>query len=294
MGAGTQKIGNVTIDRVEEQQLRQVPPDWLFPSYSAAGFEAARKHLDAGDLEANREQLVLSIHTWVVRMPGKTILIDTGSGNDKERPRNPSFHHASTPYLERLAAAGVKPEEVDYVINTHLHVDHSGWNTVLRDGKWVPTFPNARYIFPRREQQYWSTEAIRDDTAHSEFVYEDSILPIMEAGLVDYVEVEGGTLLDIFEFIPTPGHSVGHMSIRITSDGQQALIAGDLMHHPTQVYRPEWNTVFCEFADDAIASRRRMLEFCADTGAQYFSIHFPGSGSGFVRRDGQGFAWTYA
>lgn len=294
MGTSSQKIGNVTISRVEEQQLHDVPPEWLFPSSSAPEFAAVRDRLNASDLEANHEQIVLSIHTWVVRTPDHLILIDTGAGNDKERPRNPSFHHADNPYLARLAEAGVKPEDVDYVINTHLHVDHSGWNTVLKDGKWVPTFPNARYIFPRREQQYWSTEAIRDDTAHTEFVYQDSILPIIEAGLADYVDVEGGTLLDIIEFIPTPGHSVGHMSIKLTSGGEQAIIAGDLMHHPTQVYRPDWNTVFCEFADDAVTSRRRILEYCADTGAQYFSIHFPASGCGFVRRDGQGFAWTYA
>ena len=294
MGTPTQRIGKVTIDRVEEQQLRQVPPGWLFPSSSVAEFEQASQRLDVQDVEANREQLVLSIHTWVVRTPDHLILIDTGAGNDKDRPRNPSFHHSTTPYLDRLAEAGVNPADVDYVINTHLHVDHSGWNTVHREGKWVPTFPNARYIFPRREQQYWSTEAIRDDTAHSEFVYQDSVLPVIEAGLVDYVESDGGKLLDIFEFIPTPGHSVGHMSVKIVSDGQQAIIAGDLMHHPTQVYRPDWNTVFCEYAEDAIASRQRMLDYCADTGAQYFSIHFPGTGSGFVRRDGHGFSWTYA
>lgn len=290
----TQKIGNVTIDRVEEQQLRQVPPEWLFPKFAEAGFEEARGRLTSADLEEGGQQLVLSIHTWVVRTPNHLILVDTGSGNDKERPRNPSFHHQAIPFLERLAEAGVKPEEVDYVINTHLHVDHSGWNTVLRDGKWVPTFPNARYLFPRKEQQYWSSEAIRDDTAHTEFVYHDSILPIIEAGLVDYIEPEGGAFLDVFEFVPTPGHSTGHISIKINSAGEQAVIAGDLMHHPTQVYRPEWNTVFCEFAEDAIASRQKMLEFCAESGARYFSIHFPGSGCGHISRDGQGFSWKYA
>lgn len=290
----THKVGNIAVTRVEEQQLHAVPPEWLFPAFLQPEFEAVLPRLAPDDMEAGAPQLVLSIHTWVLRTPNHIVLVDTGSGNGKERPRNPAFHHQNIPFLDRLAEAGVRPEDVDYVINTHLHVDHSGWNTVLKDGKWTPTFPNARYVFPRREQEYWSSQAITDATAHSEFVYEDSIRPVIEAGLVDYVEPEGRTVLDGLDLIPTPGHSIGHMSVMIRSGGEQGVIAGDLMHHPTQVYKPEWNTVFCEFADEAIASRRKMLEYCADTGAKYFAVHFPGSGCGYVTGDINGFAWTYA
>jgi glyoxylase-like metal-dependent hydrolase (beta-lactamase superfamily II) len=280
---------------VEEQQLHAVAPEWLFSTFDAAEFDAVRPELAPLDLDAGAPQLVLSIHTWIVRTPDHLVLVDTGSGNGKERPRNPAFHRQNIPFLERLSAAGVKPENVDYVINTHLHVDHAGWNTVLKDGRWVPTFPNARYIFPRREQEYYSTEASHNDVnIPSEFVYEDSVKPIIDAELVDYVEPEGGKLLDIFEFIPTPGHSIGHMSVKISSRGEQGLIAGDLMHHPTQVYKPEWNTIFCEFVDEAVTSRRMMLEYCADTGAKYFAMHFAGSGCGYVDREGDGFSWKYA
>lgn len=291
----SQKIGDITIEKIEEQQLHKVPPEWLFPAFEEQRFEAVREKLAEVDLEPDTPQVVLSIHSWLVRTPDHLVLIDTASGNDKGRPRNPSFHHQKTPYLERLAAAGVRPDDVDYVINTHLHVDHSGWNTVLVDGKWVPTFPNARYVFPRKEIGYWSSvQSHRDDTAHSEFVFEDSVMPIIEAGLVDYMEPSGGPFLDNFEFIETPGHSIGHMSIKIKSGGEEGVIAGDLMHHPTQLYIPGWNTVFCEFGDQAIESRRKMLTYCADTGARYFSIHFPGSSCGFVSRDGDGFSWKYA
>lgn len=290
-----EKIGDVSVQKVLEQELHEVPPDFLLPNSNEAEFRSVAERLSARDLEDNRKQIVLSIHSWLVRVDGKTVLIDTGAGNDKNRPRNPGFHRSNHPYLERLAEAGVKPEEVDYVVNTHLHVDHSGWNTVLRDGKWVPTFPNARYLFPRKEADYWSSIlTFGDDLAHSEFVYQDSIKPVIDAGLADFIEPDGGKFLGVFEFIESPGHSIGHMSLKIKSAGEEGFMAGDLMHHPSQVFRPDWNSVFCEFPDEAIASRRKWLDYCAEAGAKYFSIHFPGPGCGFVSRDGDGYSWTYA
>jgi glyoxylase-like metal-dependent hydrolase (beta-lactamase superfamily II) len=291
----TYRIGDVTITKVEELILNDVPLAYLYPSAEAKDFDAVRPHLDGDGLGKDAASFKLSVHTWVVRTPDHVILIDTASGNDKERPHNALFHRLSNPYLERLAAVGVDPSKVDYVFNTHLHVDHVGWNTRLKDGRWVPTFPNARYVFPIVERDYYSSAASHNEAnIPSLGVYEDSVRPVIDAGLVDYVGRDGGKYLNLFEFIPTPGHSIGHMSIALTSNGQHAIFAGDILHHPFQVYRPDINTVFCEFKEDATNSRQKMLNRFADTGALYLSTHFPRSSAGHVARASDGFRWIEA
>ncbi|MCO4317788.1 MBL fold metallo-hydrolase [Phyllobacterium sp. 21LDTY02-6] len=288
-------IAGVTVRKVQEQYLRQVAPSFLYPAATVEEIEAIEPGLAAADMDDERETLVVSIHTWLVTTPDHVILIDTGSGNDKERPRNPGFHHQSIPFLERLHHAGVEPGDVDFVINTHLHVDHSGWNTVLEHGKWVPTFKNARYVFPRAEQEYYSSTASHNDVnIPSLGVYEDSVWPIIDGGLADFIDSTGGSFLDRFTFLPTPGHSIGHMSVLVEAGGEAAIFGGDVMHHPIQVERPDLNTVFCEFADQATRSRRRILELAADNRALYFSTHFPGSSAGHVTRNGNRFRWSYA
>ncbi|MBA5803302.1 MBL fold metallo-hydrolase [Rhizobium changzhiense] len=287
-------IAGVTVRKVQEQYLHDVPPSFLYPSANSEEIKAIGPRLAGIDMDEDRDTLVVSIHTWLVKTPDHVILIDTGSGNDKERPRNPGFHHQTIPFLDRLRRAGVAPEDVDFVINTHLHVDHSGWNTVLQDGKWVPTFKNARYIFPRVEQEYYSSTASHNDVnIPSSGVYEDSVWPVIDAGIADFIDREGGTFLDRFTFLPTPGHSIGHMSVLLEADNESAIFAGDVMHHPIQVERPDFNTVFCEFLDLAAQSRRRVLELTADKHAMYFSTHFPGSSAGYVTRDGEKFRWSY-
>ena len=289
------KIGDVSVAKIEESVIRPIPAAYLFPSLDTSQYQAGIAAVDAADVDGPERNPVLSIHAWLIRTPKHVILLDAGAGNGKDRPTNPVFHQQDLPFLERLAALGVRPEEVDYVFNTHLHVDHVGWNTRLENGKWAPTFPNARYVLPRVEQAYYSSpESHNEANAPSEGAYEDSVQPVVEAGLVDYIEAEGGRYLDLFEFIPTRGHSIGHMSVLMTSQGQSALFAGDLMHHPLQVYLPDLNTVFCEFLDDAVSSRRRMLDYCAANGTLYFPMHFPGPSAGYVRKSGDGFAWTYA
>ncbi|OWV89676.1 MBL fold metallo-hydrolase [Rhizobium sp. N122] len=287
-------IAGVTVRKVQEQYLHDVPLSFLYPSAKSEEIKAIESRLARIDMDEDRDTLVVSIHTWLVKTPDHVILIDTGSGNDKERPRNPGFHHQTIPFLDRLRRAGVTPEDVDFVINTHLHVDHSGWNTVLQDGKWVPTFKNARYIFPRVEQEYYSSTASHNDVnIPSSGVYEDSVWPVIDAGIADFIDSEGGSFLDRFTFLPTPGHSIGHMSVLLEADNESAIFAGDVMHHPIQVERPDFNTVFCEFLDLAAQSRRHVLELTADNNAMYFSTHFPGSSAGYVTRDGEKFRWSY-
>jgi glyoxylase-like metal-dependent hydrolase (beta-lactamase superfamily II) len=289
----TYRIGEVTISKIVEQELRNVPASFLYPQATAARTIMADPSIKEC-FEEDGESLRLSVHTWIVRTPANLILIDTGSGNDKERHSNLIFHRQSIPFLERLHAASVDPEDVNFVFNTHLHVDHSGWNTRLVDGRWVPTFPNARYVFPRAECEYYSSVASHNEAnIHSSGVYEDSIAPIIDAGLADFIKPAGGRYLDLFEFVPTTGHSIGHMSIAITSDGKTAIFGGDIMHSPVQVRHPDLNTVFCEFHDQAAASRKTMLTRLAETRALYLATHFPSSSAGYVGRTGDGFSWTY-
>ena len=290
------RIGDVTIQKVSEQSLRNVPKSFVYPTAKPEDFEGIAAHLATVDMEENREDLVQSIHTWVVRTPRHLVLIDTGSGNHKQRPLNPLFHEQNIPFLERLRdEAGVESADVDYVFNTHLHVDHSGWNTILRDGRWAPTFPNARYVFPRREAEYYGSPASHNEVnVPSRGVFEDSVLPLIEAGLVDFIEPDGGDYLDHFTFIPTRGHSIGHMSIRLFSGGETAIFGGDVLHHPIQVVRPHLNTVFCEFPVDAAASRESILQMLADDKALYCATHFAGSSAGYVKREENGYIWSYA
>lgn len=289
-------IGDVTIQKVLEQSLNNVPKGFVYPTAKPKDFEGIAERLANVDLEDNQADLVQSVHTWVVRTPRHLVLIDTGSGNHKQRPLNPLFHEQNIPFLERLREeAGVEPADVDYVFNTHLHVDHSGWNTVLDNERWVPTFPNARYVFPRREAEYYGSPASHNEAnVPSRGVFEDSVLPVIEAGLVDFVEPDGGDYLDNFKFIPTPGHSIGHMSIQLTWGNEKAIFGGDVLHHPIQVLKPYLNTVFCEFPGDAAASRERILRGLADDQALYCATHFAGSSAGYVTRADHGYSWSYA
>jgi glyoxylase-like metal-dependent hydrolase (beta-lactamase superfamily II) len=294
--ATTFQVGETTIQKVLEQTFHNVPKALLYPTATDFDLEGIEKHLASTDLEDNRDDLVQSVHTWVVRTPEHLVLIDTGSGNHKQRPRNPVFHDQNIPFLERLRdEAGVVPEEVDYVFNTHLHVDHSGWNTVLKEGRWVPTFPNARYAFPQLEADYYGSSASHNEVnVPSLGVFDDSVLPVIKAGQVDFIGPEGGAYLGIFNFIPTRGHSIGHMSIELASNGEKAIFGGDILHHPIQILRPHLNTVYCEFADDALNSRAGILQKLADERVLYCATHFAGSSAGYVSRTADGYAWTYA
>jgi glyoxylase-like metal-dependent hydrolase (beta-lactamase superfamily II) len=243
-----------------------------------------------------------------VRTPNRVVLVDTATGNGKDRPSVPLMHQLNEPFLDRLAAAGVRPEEVDLVLLTHLHADHVGWNTRKMDGQWVPTFPNARYIFSARERAYGAalaagdgsdvavrTEAGLDPATHPPMsgVYEDSVLPIVEAGLAREIIVDGSEVAEGFAYLPSPGHSIDHASIRFTSQGEQALFWGDVLHHPLQVARPDWNSVYCEFPEAARRSRRWAMDLAAETGALVFTTHFAESSAGRLSRAGERFTWHF-
>jgi glyoxylase-like metal-dependent hydrolase (beta-lactamase superfamily II) len=282
------RFGDATATKVTEQILT-LKTDSLFRDFSPSVVDEHRSWLAGEHIDAKEENFVLSIHTWVVCHAGRTILVDTASGNHKNRPFSAIFHQLNTPYLARLEAAGIRPEDVDVVLLTHLHVDHVGWNTRLDGDRWVPTFPNARYVLPKAEREFFATPMGEKRL----MVFEDSVLPVIEAGLVDEIGTAGGEYLPGIEFHSTPGHSAGHMSIEIRSAGEIALFTGDAWHHPVQVYRPEWSSMFCADEARANTSRRWVLERAHHTGAKVFTSHSAGSSAGTVHAADGHFKWNF-
>lgn len=288
--AKTYVVGDVQVTKIVEQVGAGFHAHMLFPDWDPAVL-GQNHDLRLPDIFIEAEgRFISSIHTWVIRTRRHVILIDTCAGNHKHRPHLPRLHRLQLPYLERLAVAGVHPEQVDFVLCTHLHADHCGWNTRLVDGRWVPTFPNARYIFSKAELDFWTTQAGVE--GFNEGVYEDSVLPVVATGQVETIDGAGAVGEGLF-LEPTPGHSVGHVALRLESLGQEALFSGDVMHQPVQVLRPDWNSCFCEDPELARRSRRWLLEQAAERGATVFTAHFAATSAGRVNRRNDTFAWTF-
>lgn len=232
---------------------------------------------------ANDEgRLKMSIHSLLVETPEHRIIVDTGLGNDKQGRNVPAWNNRQDPFLEKLTAAGFAPESIDTVLCTHLHVDHVGWNTKLVDGKWLPTFANARYVFGRTEFDYWRDHG--SDPAHAA-VFADSVKPIADAGKAELVASDI-SLTDEITLIPTPGHSPGHMSVHIASGGQQGLLTGDVAHHPCQMHHLDWSATVDTDPKQSAATRRELFSRFADTPTLVIGGHF---GAGHIVRDGDAF-----
>jgi glyoxylase-like metal-dependent hydrolase (beta-lactamase superfamily II) len=281
-------IGDVRVTRVQEMSV-PFDPTMLFVDVTPArvlSHDWLRPHFafDDGNLH-------LSIHAFVVEAGGKRIVVDTCVGNDKERPETP-FHHLATRFFEDLSAAGFPPESIDYVLCTHMHVDHVGWNTRLVNGKWVPSFPNARYLFARTEWEHWSKEAESeaDGGLHASAVIGDSVRPIFDAGLAQLVEATHQVTPEV-RLEPTPGHTPGHVSVRIASRGAEAVITGDMIHHPIQCAEPEICTHFCTDAERARATRRSFLARHAGAPVLVLGTHFAGPTGGHIAQDGE--TWRF-
>lgn len=260
------RIGHFEVQRVEEL-LWTISPRFLFPQLTYADFEPHRSwlvpHFSAEDLK-----LHLSIHTFVIRTPHHTILVDTCIGNDRVRDV-PLWNNMRTDYLARLAAAGVRPEDVDYVFCTHMHVDHVGWNTRLEHGVWVPTFPHAKYLFHRTEWEFWKHTEEKNQAQ----VVQDSLLPIVQAGLAVLVESDY-VIEDGIRLFPTPGHTPGHCSVQLQSQGAEAIITGDMIHHPAQVAEPHWSIRVCWNPTLDVQTRTAFVQQYADTSTLILGTHF--------------------
>jgi glyoxylase-like metal-dependent hydrolase (beta-lactamase superfamily II) len=261
-------------------------PTWLLPDALPDAVERHRDWLAPHFLDADG-RFLQSIHTFVIQAPDLTVLVDTCVGNDKDRGGQRPFHMMRTSFLDDLTAAGVPPESVDVVLCTHLHVDHVGWNTRLDGGRWVPTFPRARYLFARREWEHWSSER-RDDTQR---VIADSVQPVLDAGLAELVDMEHHVSPELW-LEPTPGHTPGHVSVHLKSADDEAVITGDLMHHPVQMAEPQWASHFDSDPDAARKTRRAFCERYADGPVTVLGTHFHAPTAGRVVRHGD--TWRFA
>jgi glyoxylase-like metal-dependent hydrolase (beta-lactamase superfamily II) len=230
-------------------------------------------------------RLKMSIHALVVETPTRRIVVDTGLGNDKEGRNVPTWNNRQGPFLETLTAAGFAPDSIDTVLCTHLHVDHVGWNTRLVGGQWVPTFGKARYVFGRTEYEHWRDHREAPDKAA---VFGDSVQPIVDAGRAELVASDA-RLTDELTLLPTPGHSPGHMSVLIQSDGEQALLTGDVAHHPCQMAHLDWSSTADSDPAQAARTRRDLFSRFADTPTLVIGGHFD---AGHIRRDGEAFKFT--
>src|SRR6516165_6587618 len=214
------KVGQATVTRVEEFYGPTYPATQIFPDLSQEILKLHSHWLAPNHYEASSGLIKLSVHSWLLQIGRLKILIDACCGNQKDKPGKPFFHMLNTPYLERLAAAGARPDEIDLVMCTHLHHDHVGWNTQRRDGRWVPTFPNARYVFSKPDFEYYLKADADPNTAPVEFgTFRECVLPVVEAGRADLVSGPH-RLSEHIEILPAPGHSAGHVVFKLESRGR--------------------------------------------------------------------------
>ena len=281
------KVGDTTITKITEiiypdfsDVLPTATPEvvkkvkWLFPHFVTP-----------------EGKLSLSIHSLIVDTPGAKLVVDTCIGNGRDREPMSVMSNLNTSYLEDMIAAGYPPESINYVLCTHLHLDHVGWNTRLVNGKWVPTFPKASYLMDKKEIAFYGNI---DANATEEFmqvqrrVYADSVQPVFDAGLAKPVE-STASVCEGVRLVPTPGHTPGHCSVLIESRGEKALITGDFIHHPIQFHDPGLATPFDVDNAAAIATRRRVFNEYADTPTLIIGTHFAGPTAGKLVRDGDGY-----
>lgn len=286
-------LGEIRIDRVIEHEGPDFPAARLLPDATPAALDPHRHWLEPLHLDPATQMLVLATQTYVLRTGRHTILVDTCVGNHKPRRFHAPWNmRTDTVWLDGLAAIGVAPESVDFVMCTHLHADHVGWNTRLVDGRWVPTFPNARYVFAREEWAHW--QALNAKGAkYSDGCINDSVLPVVEAGRADIVGSDF-QFDDSLWFEPTPGHTPGHIAIGLASRGRRGVLSGDVLHSAVQCAHPEWSAIGCTDKDASRATRRAFLARYADTDVLVMTAHFPSPSAGHIRRAGDAFRFAFA
>jgi glyoxylase-like metal-dependent hydrolase (beta-lactamase superfamily II) len=290
-------IGGMRIDRLVEIDRLPFDQQWLFANADDAVIEANRGWLDHRYIEPDTGRFILSHHSYVVRTPRWTAVVDTCCGNHKDRPRVPVWHQLNQPYLDNMRALGVRPEDVDFVMCTHLHVDHVGWNTRLLDGRWVPTFPRARYLMGEIEYDHWEQQhKLKPERPVNHGSFEDSVLPVVAAGQAEFVKADHCLFDDPsagLRFVPAPGHTIGNMMIDLRGGQDHAVMSGDVIHHPIQCAAP-WLANAADFDPAAaLATRLNLLRRLADTPSFLLTGHFPAPTAGRVVSHGDAFRFRF-
>lgn len=285
------KLGDVTISAILETERPGKTPEEFFIGATREIADHHAEQLEPFLFDAETGRIIMAFQSFLVRTPKHTILIDTCNGEDKFTD---AVVWPTRPWVDRFHALGLAFEDIDYVLCTHLHIDHTGWNTRLEKGRWVPTFPNAKYIFSAREYAYWENVAKTGivPPRQRDGIWQTNCLPIVEAGQAELVD--GFHQIDDYVTLePTPGHSPGHCCVRIRSNGLEAVALGDLMHHALQCREPDWSTPFCWDPLMAAKSRRTLLDAAANDGTLLLPTHFPTPTAGHVTRDGVRFQYRF-
>jgi glyoxylase-like metal-dependent hydrolase (beta-lactamase superfamily II) len=278
-------VGDLTIHRIIEQETTFLPAFEMFPGLTPDLLAKNRPWMrQAGAIDAD-DVLILCFQSYIVTTPDHTILVDSCIGNDKPRTRPKWNMKTDSEYMLALAAAGFTVDDIDFVMCTHMHVDHVGWNTRLVNGQWVPTFPNARYVFGKTEYDYWRKQHASTPVAQ----FNDSVLPVVEAGQAEIVD-DGYEIGDHMRILPTHGHTPGHAAFTFGRGRDHAVVSGDLMHSPLQTRYPELSPKFDVDPAQAALTRRNFLERYCDTDTLCCTAHFPSPSAGKIRRLGNGFS----
>jgi len=275
MAINLQLSPDVCIQSVQELEWNDVAIEFLLHQIAPEDVAATATAHDPRFVNPANGKLLMSFHSLVVRTPHGNVLVDTCIGNDKERPLIEAWHQKSFPYLKRLSELNLTPADIDFVCCTHFHADHVGWNTRLENGVWVPTFPNARYLFAEPEVSYWE-QAHKENPAHI-FAqsWNDSVSPVIEAQLADIVSPDH-EVMDGIRLRPAFGHSPGNVVIDVDAGAGRAILSGDVMHHPVQIERPDWCSVFDQDRTQARATRWELLQSIADDETYLIGAHFAG------------------
>jgi glyoxylase-like metal-dependent hydrolase (beta-lactamase superfamily II) len=283
-------VGDMTVHRVIEMEAPLFDPLTFFPTLSKEVLDENLPWLRPDFIDPKTGEVVLCIQSYIVRTKHHNILIDSCVGNHKDRRSRPFWHQMSSDRYERgLAATGLTMADIDFVMCTHLHVDHVGWNTRLENGRWVPSFPKAKYVFADRELAFWTE---REKTAPGEQPWiTDSVLPIVEAKRHEIVK-STHELLDGVSLIPTPGHTIDHYSVRIGKPGADAVIGGDMIHSPLQARYPDLGMRADYDSAEAGRSRRSLFGGLCDTSTLLCTGHFPGTSKGRMTKWGDGFRFN--
>ena len=289
MATTTFKIGDTIVHRIIEMECGFTPALEFLPGLTKERLDESRPWMASPKALDENDNLILCFQAYIIRTGKHVILVDSCVGNDKDRPARPLWHKKTdSVFMDGLKEVGLSVNDVDFVLCTHLHVDHVGWNTRLENGRWVPTFPKAKYLFSKTELDFWLAE---NDKARVEPIA-DSVIPIVEAKRHQLVTSDYG-LNDLVSLIPSPGHTIDHYAVTLGKGGKDAIFTGDFIHTPLQARWPDLSMRIDYDGKQSSATRWKLLESLCDTNTQCCFAHFPSPSRGYVKRWGDGFKCEY-